>query len=250
MSDQDTHADGDDWGSSSVVVAGVLLVTILLVAAWLLWPGGDPDGEATAATTPSTTTTESEPKAPGSDEHDEFGCPVDLPTAGRIPASPPQVAWAIYRGVVVPSSEDHGPTVVEGGVARCYSHTPTGALIASVQIGARYVVAPDGVTVAREQTVAGKGQDALVAALEERGVVTVTAGEMCQVAGYRFVTYAPEQAVIARAARCPDGSLQLTQLTLEWHDGDWRIVLLADGSESATASTLSDLSGMTPWSGV
>jgi hypothetical protein len=160
------------------------------------------------------------------------------------------VAWTIYRGIVVPSSDDHGPTVFEGGVARCYSHTPTGALIASVQIGARAIVAPDGVTVVREQTVPGTGQAALIAALEDRGPVEVTSGEICQVAAYRFVTYSPEQAVIARASRCPSGNLQLTQVTVEWRDGDWRLVLLDDGSESAMTSTLSDLSGMTAWSGV
>jgi hypothetical protein len=140
--------------------------------------------------------------------------------------------------------------VVDGSVARCYSHTPSGALLASVQIGTRYLLAPDGVAVVREQIVPGKGQRALIDALEERGPVEVESGDVCQVAGFRFVHYTPDRAVIARASRCPGDVLQLTEVAVEWRDGDWKVVLDENGSESATTSTLSDLTGMTAWSGV
>ncbi len=140
--------------------------------------------------------------------------------------------------------------VVDGDVARCYSHTPAGALIASVQISSRYLLGVDGVTVVREQAVPGTGQRALIAALEERGPVEVQSGDVCQVAGYRFVAYTPDRAVIARASRCPGDVLQLSDVAVEGRGGDWRIVLDDKGSESATVSTLADLSGLTAWSGV
>ena len=251
-SEQDTEAEDEGWGGPSAIVAGVLLATIALIAVWVVWPGGDGDGDGGQAGTTTTSTSEPASRASegGSDGVDEHGCPDDLPTGERVPPAGPRVEWTLFRGLAVPGSEEHGPAVIEGDVARCYSHTPTGALIAAVQIGSRYVVATDGVDVARRQTVPGKGQDALVAALQERGPVQVQSGDVCQMAGFRFVDFTPEEAVIARASRCPDGVLQLTEVKVRWSDGDWKLVLLDDGSESATASTLNDLSGMTAWSGV
>ena len=141
--------------------------------------------------------------------------------------------------------------VLEGDIARCYSHTPTGALLAAVQIEYRIALARDGVGVAREQTVPGEGQDRLVAALEQRGWEPPTPGEICQVAGFRIVTYTEDDAVVSLASRCASsGSLQLTEARMQWTGGDWRRVLAPDGSLSPTASALSDLGGMVEWGGV
>ena len=167
-----------------------------------------------------------------------------------MPTSGPEVEWALFRGTAVPSSDTHGPARVIGDVARCYSRTPTGALIAMVQISSRYLVSPDGVSIAREQTIPGKGQDVLVAALERRGEVEVQSGDVGQIAAYRFVNFTPDEAVIAVATRGPDGGLQLVELRVRWSEGDWKIVLFDDGSQFSTSSTLTDLTGMNPWSGV
>jgi len=246
--------------------AGAVLAIVLLLAGWVVWPRGDDDGAAgdggaQAAVGGSPTTDAAAPDdsddgdtdGPGSgvlDPGAEGDCP-DLPSDDVIPETAPEVQWEIYFAGALPVSEEHGPAVLDGDMARCYSHTPTGALLAAVQIEYRILLARDGVGVAREQTVPGEGQDRLVAALEQRGWEPPTPGEICQVAGFRVVTYSDDDAVISLAARCAaSGSLQLTEARMQWTDGDWRRVLAPDGSMSPTASALSSLSGMVEWGGV
>lgn len=189
-------------------------------------------------------------EVPSGSETNANGCP-DMPSGDAIPATAPPVTWEVFHGAVLPVSEDHGPAVVEGAIARCYSHTPIGALIASVQIDYRTLVDPaGGVAVVRAQTVPGDGQDALLAALDERGRPGVAEpGELCQIAGYRFITYTAAEAVIATATDCGE-NLQLTEGRVQWREGDWQQVLEPDGSSTPTGSVLPDLRGMTVWSGV
>jgi hypothetical protein len=248
--------------------AGAVLAIVVLLAGWVVWPRGDNDDDnvgagdgsaqgavagspSTDALTPGAGTesgTGSGSGVPGG--ADEGDCP-DLPSGAEIPETAPAVDWEIYFSGALPVSEEHGPAVLEGDLARCYSHTPTGALLAAVQIEYRILLARDGVGVARGQTVAGEGQDRLVDALEQRGWEQPTPGEICQVAGFRVVTYTAADAVISLASRCSaSGTLQLTEAHMQWTGGDWRRVLAADGSLSPTASALNSLSGMVEWGGV
>ncbi|TDC69803.1 hypothetical protein E1200_07215, partial [Actinomadura sp. GC306] len=55
-----------------------------------------------------------------------------------IPSTAPnQVYWKRFEGVALPFSSSVGPLEVKGDVARCYEHTPRGALFAAVQISVR-----------------------------------------------------------------------------------------------------------------
>lgn len=235
----------DEGRRRSIIGAAVLVTVIALLAAWLIWPRTNETPAPSGLKAPEEPGGAAAPAEVGAN-----GCPT-MPSGEEIPTTAPPVTWEVFNGAVLPTSREHGPAVVEGAVARCYSHTPTGALIAAVQIDYRALVDPDGgVEVVREQTVPGEGQDALVAVLKERGRPGPAApGELCQVAGYRFVNYTPAEAVIAVATRCGE-KIQLTEDRLQWRDGDWLQVLEPDGSSSPTAAQLPDLNGMTIWSGV
>jgi hypothetical protein len=240
--DEDSDQEDDERRRRSVAAA-VFLTVLAVVAAWLIWPRNEQR--------PSGVQTPEEPSGGAAPvETGANGCPA-MPSGDEIPVAGPPVTWEVFNGAVLPASQEHGPAGVDGAIARCYSRTPTGALIAAAQIGFRILVDPDGgVAIAREQTVAGEGQDALVAALRKRGRPTPPQpGELCQIAGYRFVAFSPQEAVIALASDCGD-KFQLTESRVQWSDGDWRRVLEPDGSTSPTASVLPDLEGMTLWSGV
>lgn len=221
--------------------AAVVLGVIVLMGLWLTWGRGE---EPAPATQPrlgmsSPTTSASALARP---------CP-ELPTSSEVPTAAPKAEWRIVYTVALPFSETAGPAVVQGDVARCYAHSPEGALFAAVQTGIRSIVARDGERVVRETTVAGPGQDALLAALRRRGWSSPAPGELCQTAGFQIASYTPERAVISLASRC-GSDLQLTQTTVVWLDGDWRAELLPDGSFSATASKLPSLRGLVAWGGV
>jgi hypothetical protein len=241
--DEDNDQEEDERRRRSVAAAAVFLTVLAVVAAWLIWPKNEQR--------PSEMQRPEEPAGGAAPvEAAANGCPA-MPSSDEIPVAGPPVTWEVFNGAVLPVSQEHGPRIVDGAIARCYSRTPTGALLAATQIEYRLLVDPEGgIDVVREQAVPGPGRDALIAALRERGRPGPAApGELCQVAGYRFVTYTPNEAVIAAASNCR-GNFQLTESRVQWYDGDWRQVLEADGDSSPTAAVLPDLSGMTIWSGV
>ena len=235
---RDDEGDYEDEGrrNRSVLLGAAVVTVIALVAAWLIWPkGGDNDATGEAA------------PAPVAD-----GCPP-MPSSDEIPTTAPPVTWELFNGAALPASAEDGPAVLEGPIARCYSHTPTGALIAAVQINIRSLVDPaGGLSVVREQMVPGEGREALAEALRKRGApgeVSGTPVGFCQVAGYRFVTYTPDEAVVALAADCGD-VFQVTELRVQWRDGDWHQVREPDGSSSPTVASAQDLRGFAVWRGV
>jgi hypothetical protein len=176
-----------------------------------------------------------------------------LPAASQaVPAAPPaEVRWEIYDTVALPFSATAGPQAVTGDVARCYAHTPAGALLAAVQIAVRYVLAPDWRTVLARQVVPGPGASVYAAQrAQDPAVNTSQPGQYGQIAGFQFVTYTPELAVMQIVSRLPGGSLQVTTMTTQWAGGDWRLVLHDDGTPGGNVQQLDNLDGFVPWGGV
>lgn len=170
-----------------------------------------------------------------------------------VPTSPPaDVQWQLYQREALPYSASAGPRTIDGAVARSYAHTPTGALIAAVQIGARTLLSGGDSwrQVAEKQVMPGPGRDRFI---QLRSQVTVDGPpdpRLGQIAGFRFVTYTPETAVIQFATKFSDGHMQVTTGTVQWSDGDWKQLLQPDGSASPTVQEIPDLTGMVSWSGV
>lgn len=162
------------------------------------------------------------------------------------------MTWALFQGVVLPSSRTAGPTRVAGPVHAGYAHTPVGALLAAAQVSYRYLISPGGDwrQVVVQQVVPGAGRDVYV---QKRATVTTTSvppGTYGQLAGFRFVTYSPDTAVIQFVTRFSNGNLQVVTDTVHWLDGDWKLQLQPDGSESPTGQSVSSLGGFVPWSGL
>ncbi|MFH8350207.1 hypothetical protein ACH4EB_36510, partial [Streptomyces sp. NPDC018045] len=158
--------------------------------------------------------------------------------------------WSLIYTVTVPASKSAGPAVTEGDVARCYAHTPTGALLAVAQITARYVWAPGWATVTERQTT-GDGKAAYLQARKKveasTGPATPEADRHGQLAAFKFVTYGADTAVIQLVHRFSTGRLVMTPVTAVWQGGDWVLSLSAS---PAPQVTLTSLQGYVPFGGV
>jgi hypothetical protein len=179
---------------------------------------------------------------------------IDVTTA--LATAPPNVSWALFDGIALPTSSTAGPTRVLGAVHAGFAHNPEGALIADAQIAVRYLATPGTGwrDVLSEQVVPGPGVDAYSKARVASGLADVeqvdTAG-VGQIVGFRFITYTSSVAVIQIVVRFPSsGQYQVATNTVDWLDGDWKLQLLPDGSSASTVQTINNLAGFVPWSGV
>jgi hypothetical protein len=177
------------------------------------------------------------------------GCHVP-PGPQAVPVSAPTgLTWELYDTVALPFSAQAGPTVIHGDVARCYAHSPTGALLATVQIAVRYALAADWQAVIAEQVMPGIGRN--VYAAERPGAdVTIQAGQFGQFAGFQFVTYTSALAVVQIVVQLPSGEMQATTMTVQWSGGDWHLQLQPDGSPGPNVQQIPNLTGFIPWGGV
>jgi hypothetical protein len=172
------------------------------------------------------------------------------PGPQAIPVNPPTgVTWRLYETVALPYSSESGPAAIAGDVARCYAHSPTGALLAAAQIAVRYVLAANWRSVLAEQVMPGTGRN--VYADQRSGVnFTIQAGELGQIAGFQFVTYTTALAVVQIVIQLPSGGLQATTMTVQWSEDDWRLQLAPDGSPGPNVQQVPSLTGFIPWGGV
>lgn len=222
------------------LIPAVVVLVLLLVASLvsLLLSRDDADrptpGTAEASSSPAMTA----PRGTG---------PVQPP----LTAAPEGVIWELFEGVAVPSSEEDGPTRVAGPVHAGFSRTPTGALLADAQISIRTLVARDVVdllTVAEAQLVEGSGKTAYLNLIRQLEVNDPPAAGYAQIAGFRYITYTSDLAVISRATRDPSGRIQVSTDTLRWIDGDWKLDKPATGLQQP--QVVQDLTGYVPWSGI
>ena len=172
------------------------------------------------------------------------------PALQAIPTSAPaNVTWKLYNTVALPFSPQAGPMVVNRNIARCYAHSPTGALLAAVQIAVRSELAADWQHVVADQVVPGAGRDVYVTKRKAENV-TIQPGEYGQIAGFGFITYTNTTAVVQIAVRLPSGGLQAGALTVQWFNGDWRLVVEPDGAASTDGQQLYSLTGFVTWEGI
>jgi len=162
----------------------------------------------------------------------------------------PKVQWQLFAGVLLPYSKTAGPLTVDGPLYSDYERSQTGAVIAAVQLGNRYLLTPgDGWReVLQRQVLPGTGRDVFARNRMAMDDTPDPPGTYGQTAGFRFVAFTPDVASIQLVTRFPtSGSLQIVTVTVKWVDGDWRLELQPDGGSSPTAQRISDLDGFVVW---
>lgn len=248
------NVDEPGFWRPSTIAAGVVLLLVLIAGAVLLvvrTGGGSSASQPTAAQpSPATSSPVGGTSATTSTTSvaTQTGC--SLPAGSQaVPEMTPQgINWQLYQTVALPYSTADGPQIVDGDIARCYAHNPVGALIAASQLSVRYAVGPDVRQVLQEQVMPGPGRDA---ALQQtsRPTSIPSGGSYGQFAGFKFVTYSPAVAVVEFVSKAPDASEVALPVTVDWSDGDWKLQLQPDGSESPNALPVTSLVGFSTWSG-
>jgi hypothetical protein len=166
---------------------------------------------------------------------------------------PAGVTWRLWQSVALPFSKVAGPHIVQGNVARCYAHTPTGALLATVQISYRLTVSNNWDPIVGKQVMRGVGRNVFIslekAAAKEPAPPT-PAGGYTQVAAFLFVNYTPQVAVVELVTRSDSGAMQMATYTVDWSGGDWKLVLQPDGHFSPSVQAVTSTVGYVMWGGV
>ena len=232
-----TPPEGGGRGRTSLLLAGVFLGLVVLAGLVVALFGGGNNTQTTPPASPP----------PGAI------APPDAQLDQSVPTSPPaDVRWDLYQREALPYSTTAGPRTVDGALARGYAHTPTGALLAAVQIGARKLLSPGDSwrQVVEQQVVPGTGRDRFIQLRSQITTDGTPDPRLGQIAGFRFITYTPDIAVIQIATKFINGHMQITTGTVQWSDGDWKEVLQPDSSESPTVQAIPDLTGLVAWSGV
>ncbi|MBT2565124.1 hypothetical protein J7I84_01190 [Arthrobacter sp. ISL-85] len=221
---------------SAVVVAIIVALGIILA---LLPKGG---GNPTAAPgNPGSTTASVQPSATAA----ASVCGLPSGNQAKPATTPTDTKWELVGKIAAPTSPaQFGPGKTEAnGLRSCFAHSPTGALYAASNVA---VLSATGKArlVYEQLAVPGPERDALLNQPEPQATSAVTA----QIAGFQIRSYDAERAVIAIAAKGSNGALVSVPVPLQWHGGDWKVVVPATGSTGG--GQISDLSGYIPWSGV
>lgn len=246
------------------IVAGVLVGAIIASAGMILTLRGSDQAPTAAGAAPQQT----EPEPPTSETPEP---PVEV----SLPTSAPDTKWDLFWQFPVPASTVHGPTGVEGGIARGFPQSPEGALFA----GARYIhtipAAMNWPAVLLDNVVAGPSRDALSenikSAIAERWARLcegdqatnasarecknggtwapndISADDVCIATGFRFANYTPEQAAIELDCRSNNGKAQRLSLTLIWENDIWKLVPTEDGKLFPEPGSPENTDGVIAW---
>ncbi|WP_328643928.1 hypothetical protein [Streptomyces canus] len=221
-----------------------LVVVVLLGLLVVVTAGGDDSDTGAKNPGASPSATGSAPPAATGD------CPALKDTDTTVPTTAPQgVEWALFHTVALPSSTASGPAASDGDLRRCFAHTPTGALLAAAQISTRSMLAANWQQVWKKQTFGDAKEEQLKALTKQFGTAPLPqpeAGELGQFAGFHFITYSTDVAVIDLLTRFSDGSLRVNTASLRWNGGDWQYEVSANAQQRAVSS----VEGFTSWGGV
>lgn len=228
--------------------SAVFLAVVVLLGAFVVVQGDGGDSDDNASSSPSATPTGSASSATS----DDGSCPTLSDKDTSVPVTAPKgVTWQLVDGFALPSSKASGPGRVEGDVAHCYAHTPVGALLASVQITGRQLSADDWESIVERQCV-GDGVDYYLTKRrqieQEEGSQALSADQHGQVAGFKFITYDENTAVIDLAWRDKNGGLGAGSVTMRWSGGDWKNEITK--TPAAPGGAINSLAGYIAWSGV
>jgi len=239
-----TNADKVWWTRPGFIAATAFLLLVSILAIWISTSSNRTD-VTSEPPTPTATSTGST-QTGGSNTTVSAASPPSSVTELELTEAPANITWTLWQGIALPSSPDDGPADVHDGIAESYTHSPTGALIAAVQITNRAAYG-ETARVVEAQVVPGVGRDQLLLTPPKPGAL----GDAPQIAGFRVAGYSDERADLELVFRlAADRKLVSLTVAMEWHDGDWQIAPTLDGEVYRGGKPLPSLAGYVIWAGV
>jgi len=220
---------------SAVVVA--IIVALGIILAVLPKGGGTAAPAASSSNSPSTSTQSSAGPAASV-------CGLPDGDQSKPATAPTDTKWELVGKVAAPTSpERYGPgKTAPTGLRTCFAHSPTGALYAAANVTTLSAVGKTRL-VLENLAIPSAERDALLKQ-PEPALSTSTA----QLAGFAIRSYSSDKAVIDLAFKGDNGAFVSIPVPLQWHAGDWKIIVPATGSTGA--GQIPDISGYVPWAGV
>ncbi|MFG3554265.1 hypothetical protein ACGGAQ_07755 [Micromonospora sp. NPDC047557] len=229
------------WTRPGFVLAAVLLLVIVALGVVVAVQSDDDAKPSAAAPTVPAGSAAPQPETTGK-----------LSTAVPVTA-PAGVTWQVVRGTALPFSDRAGPREHSDTQAKGFARTPEGALIAAAQLVSRVGAAAGRASwepTLTQQFLPSADRDTLQAALAAEPEQPAQPGDLAPLAGYLYLTYTPDTAVIGLAYRSANGTTArwfIVTTTLQWRDGDWKMVAPPGGAWTSLSRTVTDLNGVVEW---
>jgi hypothetical protein len=176
-----------------------------------------------------------------------------------------EIRWIDYSGMHLPISAVDGPLDIRDGLARRFTRSPQGALLAAVHITVRSAAqwGPKVFEPTITQQVMGPGQATLLAVCRdfyERKRVEMGLDEgaplgrgYAVIEAYRWQEYSPDLAsvdiVSAGPGRHGMTARASTRVQVRWHEDDWRVLAPPEGDWGNSATPLASAADYTPFQG-
>lgn len=226
-----TFFDKNGWWYAAAAL--MLLVGLGLIVIILL-----PSPESGNGTTPTTAPTDTAPPPLSSPANpsgsasagtgwSDLGC-NGTKGSSEPPLLAPDVSWEPVSTLSVPTSTTYGPRKVEGHVRSCYQHSPTGAVLAAVNVLAVGWTVPssDRAATLTAMMTPGSGRDASIS------------GGTSADPGTKFVAFSVESCSSERCnvslAYTLGTAVGVGNFSMVWSDGDW----LLDGTQEPTGNAV------------
>lgn len=215
------------WGGVLALILVAIVVSFFIPAGTENTTGPQVDQSPTATEDPTQAATQ---------DTEDGQCP-SLSADTDMPTEAPDTEWQRHPlGMIVPTSEEHGPAVHDDDFWGCYSRTPSGALFAGLGMLSNISAGHE------EAATDSPNRDEFMDtnAYEE-------SDELPIVEDYRIIMANEDEAVIEYTIQDSQAEAYL-QVDLVWSEdeNDWRINL-EDNNEAVTGGEITDPSAYVSW---